>query len=391
LANHFDFIIVGRGMTGAAAARHLAGFEKRVALVGPGEPEEKASHRGVFGSHYDEGRITRTLDRDPVWGRLAARSIARYGEIERESGIRFHEGRGCLYIASEPQLITSILDVARAEAASAEHLGPEALRARFPFFSFPETCAGVFEPGPAGHVSPRRLVAAQTRLAEKTGVTVISAVVDRVRESERVVTVTLRDGATVTAERVLVATGGYSIANGLLPDPLALNVYGRTILFFEVDVPEANRLSEMPSLIAKVRSPDDEIYLLPPIAYPDGRVRLKIGGEPDDHRLDGEEAIGDWFRSSGRPEAITHLAAAMERRVPKLRATARSSATCVTTFTRSGHLMIGWAGKRIAVMTGGCGAAAKSSDEIGRLGATLLRQGTLEGEGYPDVFGVEFA
>ena len=33
-----------------------------VVLIGPDEPAEFASHHGVFGSHYDEGRITRSLD-----------------------------------------------------------------------------------------------------------------------------------------------------------------------------------------------------------------------------------------------------------------------------------------------------------------------------------------
>ena len=52
--------IIGRGLIGSAAARHLAEAGHEVVLIGPGEPANYASHPGVFGSHYDEGRITRT-------------------------------------------------------------------------------------------------------------------------------------------------------------------------------------------------------------------------------------------------------------------------------------------------------------------------------------------
>ena len=200
----------------------------------------------------------------------------------------------------------------------------------------------------------------------------------------------LAKGDTLHADRVLVAVGGYSVSEGLLADPLDLMAYGRTVLFYDLDEAEQARLKGMPSLIAKVRAPDDEIYMLPPVAYPDGAVRLKIGGEPDDLLIEGRAALGDWFRSPGRRETIGHLSAIMERRVPGLRHRGISSAACITTYTRSGHPAIGWAGKRIAVMTGGCGAAAKSSDEIGRLGAVLLSTGTIAGEGYASDFRVDF-
>ena len=38
----------------------------------------------IFGACYDEGRITRKSDPDPTWAALAAASIDRYAEIERE-------------------------------------------------------------------------------------------------------------------------------------------------------------------------------------------------------------------------------------------------------------------------------------------------------------------
>ena len=47
-------------------------------------------------------------------------------------------------------------------------------------------------------------------------------------------------------------------------------------------------------------------------------------------------------------------------------------------------------GDRIAVLAGGCGAAAKSCDEIGRIGAGLLLRGRLDEPDYDTDFSVRF-
>jgi sarcosine oxidase len=48
--------------------------------------------------------------------------------------------------------------------------------------------------------------------------------------------------------------------------------------------------------------------------------------------------------------------------------------SCVTTFTPTGQLYVDkLEGGRIGVVVGGNGSAAKSADEIGRLGALMLQ------------------
>ncbi|MGV8938813.1 MAG: NAD(P)/FAD-dependent oxidoreductase [Allorhizobium sp.] len=387
MASHYKYIIVGRGMLGAAAARHLAGESCGVALIGPDEPADAASHTGVFASHYDEARITRTIDRDPVWAALAKSSIARYAEISKASGIDFYHEAGCLIVGpkrggSNPY----IADVERAAASlgvAVEMLDGAALAERFPFFSFEDCSEGVFEGKQAGYVNPRRLVAAQSLLAERAGTTIVRQTVDSVRQEGGRVVVTTAQGERFTADKVMIAAGGFSIAQNLLPVVLDLKVYARTVAFFEVAASDLSAFAGMPSLICEPHDPSGHIYLLPPVTYPDGRTYLKIGGDPDDLQLSSEPEIRTWFRSGGRDSTRLHLSRIIDSLVPRLAGVAPTMAACVTSFTPSGYPAIGYSGSdRIAVLTGGCGAAAKSSDEIGRLGARLLLDGEL-GDGDP--------
>jgi len=79
----YDFIIVGKGMIGASSARYLAESGAAVAVIGPDEPQgDWSTHAGVFGSHYDQRRISRRLDSDWIWARLAERSISQYADIK---------------------------------------------------------------------------------------------------------------------------------------------------------------------------------------------------------------------------------------------------------------------------------------------------------------------
>ncbi len=381
------------GLCGAAAGRHLAERCDGVAIIGPDEPADRQTHHGVFASHYDEGRITRTIDADAVWAQLAHRSIARYGDIARASGIDFYREVGCL-VVGDGSADPYISDVSRAAArlgVAAEALADDGLQRRFPYFSFPQGAEGIHEAQGAGHISPRRLVRAQSLLAERSGATLIPDVVRTIRDEGRKAVVTTVSGSRFTAEKVLLAAGGHSIAGDLLSRSLDLRVYARTVVFFEVDEDEARRLQTMPSLIAKLDEGRDSIYLLPPIRYPDGRFYLKIGGDPDDLQLRTEAEICDWFRGSGRAAARDHLVRIACYLVPGLAVKSISTAPCVTSFTPSGYPAIGYTSSpRIAVMTGGCGAAAKSSDEIGRLGAELLLENHIKAEDYGTDFAAHF-
>ena len=67
----YEVAVIGRGLIGSAAARHLAEAGHKVVVVGPDEPPDRRTSQGPFCSHPDEGRITRIAGRTRVWSELA--------------------------------------------------------------------------------------------------------------------------------------------------------------------------------------------------------------------------------------------------------------------------------------------------------------------------------
>jgi sarcosine oxidase len=70
-------------------------------------------HSSVFGSHYDEGRITRSFDSEAFWRQLNCAAISRYGEISAESRGEFYREAGVLHVGpSESTEIASVGKIA---------------------------------------------------------------------------------------------------------------------------------------------------------------------------------------------------------------------------------------------------------------------------------------
>lgn len=361
--------VIGRGLIGSGAARHLSAAGHDVTLIGPSEPADYATHKGVFASHYDEGRITRGLDPYPFWSKVSRASIARYRAIEAQSGLRFYSEVGILMAGpagSDP--INNVVQVARDAGIVCDHLDDDALRARFPYFAFPQGTLGVFEAANAGHISPRTLVRAQGICAAQNGAQIVDATVHGLDETADGVSLHTTAGL-LRFDRVLVATGGFTQA--LLGTAAPLTPYARTVALFRISEAEGARLAGMPSHISLLPNGEDP-YLLPPIRYPDGHLYLKLGGDPEDIALPTTADVCDWFRSGGSQAVGDLLEAQIREKIPGLATEERIVKPCVTTYTPDNLPDIRALSERVAVAAGGCGRAAKNSDELGRLGAQLL-------------------
>ncbi|MDC9810084.1 MULTISPECIES: NAD(P)/FAD-dependent oxidoreductase [Rhizobium] len=386
MAVDFRFIVIGRGMMGAAAARHLSSMADGIALIGPREPEERKAHDGVFASHYDEARITRTFDGSLAWGTFAARALDRYREIEARSSISFYSEVGCLFAGPTPKdeqdYINRALTISRTLGSDIETIAPSELRQRFSYLAVDPDFTGYFERKRAGHINPRALVRAQAWLAELGGVSLIEATATSVRDAGSHVEVTA-GGRSYSAERVLVAAGGFSNFHSLLPRPIDTRVMARTVVFYEMGEREMAIFGDMPSTIVLGDREEDHIYILPPVRYPDGKTYLKLGGDTEALSFQKLEDAGAWFRSDGSAAERDHLSRIALQLMPELAGCPVTSGPCVANFTPTGYPYVGFTqSPRIGVLTGGNFVAAKSSDELGRLGAVLLAEGRLLDEDF---------
>ena len=68
----YDVAIIGAGMIGSSAAKYMSedSYSVKTILIGPSEPQS-----GIHGAWFDEGRITRKLDKNQVWRNLGMYNV----------------------------------------------------------------------------------------------------------------------------------------------------------------------------------------------------------------------------------------------------------------------------------------------------------------------------
>ena len=213
----FTTTVVGAGMIGSSAAKWAAELSPGgVALVGGGE-------EGLFRAWSDEGRITRVFDLNPNWREMAAESIKRYRAIEEESGISFFHEVGYLTLVDEnyanPKKLADTAEVLNTAGYTCREVAGKEGATSFPYLGFLPGVWGFTQPDRAGHLSPRALVAAQQRLAEKRGCQLLrEAVVGLERAEEGHFVLLLSSGQSIKSKKVILATGAYlNLSNHLKP------------------------------------------------------------------------------------------------------------------------------------------------------------------------------
>lgn len=365
----YDFAVVGSGgLIGSAAVKYLSAGGRALIGVGASEPKDYAQHRDVFASHYDEARVARILDVNPVWAGLAAASMKRYAEIQTQSGIAFHAPVGCLRVG-EADLIATMANVGASFGAEFELLDAPALKMRFPFVNA-AGLPGVIERGHAGTLSPRALVRAQLSIARRNGARLIDDIVQEVDTHARGCTLRLKSGDRIEAAQVLVAAGAFTNLHNLLPTKLPYKAMPETVVLMQV--PQSMLDQNLPALLIYrwLNESAPYLYATPPARYADGRCYMKVGALNDGIEVRVLEEAVDYFRSGGNRELAARLAEGARLAMPHLLPDGYKIKPCILANTASGLPYVSAVVPgRLYVAAGGCGAAAKSSDEIGRLAA----------------------
>lgn len=361
----FAVAVVGLGLVGSGALRHAAAAGTVVGL-GPGEPADWSTHEGVFASHYDSGRVTRRLDARREWAILASRAIAQYPLIEAQSGVAFHKPVGMTYVRNDPAGIEQQRSVA-AELGIVIDDGPAPLPYRFPASW---TCLS--ERAPAGYIDPRKMIEAQHAAAN--GAEIVREEVQTITRVSNRFVVQTADGTEVTANHVIIATGSYG--NHLTQRPLAVSIRSEAVILCEVEQAVAESLM-MPTAIWLIDHPDlIDIYVVPPVQYPDGRWYLKVGGNwSPGPRLDDDASRLAWMTGSDANDRLHMMRGIVDEMLPDLPFISFSMKPCVITDTASGLPFVGIVDDGRVVARGGNGHAAKSADAIGALAVGVALNG----------------
>ena len=193
------------------------------------------------------------------------------------------------------------------------------------------------------------------------------------------------------ARKIIIAAGGFT--NLLLKNQVKFKLKAHSILLGALPDTEVQRLATLPSFITQAEGLE-EIYLLPPVKYPDGKTYIKLGliGHGDIHTdqedyIETSEQLQDWFQSDGNPRIIDKLKTALHQLFPNLEVMDYISKPCLITYTAHGNPYIDTlVPDRVYIAAGGNGAAAKSSDEMGRLVAVLATTGQWDSELSQDDF-----
>ena len=389
MALHFDFIVIGKGLVGSATAKYLARSGHTVALIGPDEPEV-LSLGEAFASHYDSSRVQRQMGRNMATTALNRLALNEYPQLQKDSGIRFHNPAGCLYVNSTG--MDAYLETYRANDASAGNCtffeSSIELSETFPYFRFSEGSSGMLEASPSGFINPRDLIKAQLRVVEKHSGIFIRKIVKSISHASQMVHIMTADSEIYACGKVIIATGAFTNLFPLLKYKLALTLKSETILLARLEN-NVHDLYAMPALLYEVDTFDYEgIYLTPPTKYPNGRTYLKMGCNlaNDIYFDDNIKDVQAWFRGQDHRRNLRILKQVLRTILPGLSWINTQSKPCILTRTAGhGNPYIDILDDRLIVAIGN-GYSAMCSDGIGYVAAQLAVQGCyppgFEGKDY---------
>jgi sarcosine oxidase len=369
------FLVVGNGMFGAATARYLAPHAQ-VTVVGA----------EAYGAHHDEGRITGELGRDALWSELNRR--ARPGMAELDPALITPCGALTATTGSGPDYPGVAAEIRDRHGSGIRTLTPAEARTRFPMLRFGPDDTILHQPA-AGHFSPRRYVAAATKAARAQGAVIVPGTVRGLRSSGTGVDAELGDGRRVHADTAIVTTGAFAAGSALLPVPVELRAKSEVYVMAELDDRQAAELRALPCVSRTITHPHlADLYLLPPIRYPDGRTYLKLGANTmTDRWLPDPAAVQAWYHhgddAGPLPDlraVLADLRAVLAALLPGIRVRSWHTRRCADAYTAHYHPYIGALSPGIVAALGGNGRGAQAADAIGLLTARLALTGEWQSD-----------
>ncbi len=202
MTQHVQFLVIGAGAAGSAAAYVLARRGQDVLLL---EQFQVGHERG---SSFGPSRIFRLAYEEPDYAGLAQAALASWQALERESGRQLYWRTGGLDLgpAGTPSLEAVYASLSALDA-SPQRLGRHELARRYPQWKVPTDWEAVYSPE-AGIVSPQRTLTTLTDLARHHGAQVREGVrALEIEPGQRPAVVT--SAGVVTCDHLIVAAGAW--------------------------------------------------------------------------------------------------------------------------------------------------------------------------------------
>jgi sarcosine oxidase len=175
-----------------------------------------------------------------------------------------------------------------------------------------------------------------------------------------------------------VASGAFAAGSDLLPAPVALRAKSEVYVMAELDDQQAADLDAMPCINTTIDHPQlADLYVLPPIRYPDGRMYLKFGANTMiDRWLPNPGAVRAWYDRGSDDGPLPAFREALTGLLPGVRVRAWHTRRCADAYTAHRHPYIDLLGPgRLAIALGGNGRGAQAADAVGQLTAGLALTG----------------
>ena len=371
MTNDFEYVIVGAGSMGCAAAYHLARSRRSVLLL------EQFEIGHTRGSSHGESRIIRLSYEQPTYIRLAQAAYRLWAELETDAGQKLVFRTGGLDL-SAPYNPTFEACVAGLTALHVprELLDTAQLRRRYAQFYVPDGTLGLYQ-GDAGILNPIQCVMLMAQRAAAYGAAI--------REHTPVRSIRLTDsGAQVATEYDVYQCRKLIISVGPWSQPflqrigidLPLVVTQEQYAFFKPQHPDKFQPDQFPVFI-HYGIPQDgqriDYYGFPIF----GRSGVKVG----EHH-GGPVVTADTRSFDVDPIRLQRLSNYVGATLPDTQGEVIDAATCLYTNTPDHHFVIdALPGFPHAVIASPCsGHGFKFSILIGRILAELAATGKTE---YP--------
>jgi sarcosine oxidase len=353
----FEVIVAGLGGVGSAALYHLA---KRGAKVLGLDPFSPPHDRGS--SHGNTRVIRLAYFEAPDYVPLLKRSYALWSDLEAEASEKLYIERGLLQVGPfRGEVVSGVLESAKAHALEIESLSAKEARRRFPQFVIPDEMSAVFEKS-AGYLRVEACVEAHLRLARSLGAeTRTFEGLASWKEDGDGVAVTTTTGAVHHARRLVFASGAWS-PRLLAEIGAPMRLIKKTMFWF--DAPPD------PSWpVYLFETPRGIYYGFPPL---EGEG-AKAAEHSDSNPIDDPDTID---RSLDQKE-LTGLERFFADHVPSLRGPPRAFAVCMYTLTPDWHFIIDRHPRsdRVFFCAGLSGHGFKMAPALGEVMAELALDG----------------